>query len=284
MKSYQYQIIRYIHDHFTGEYVNVGVVVYSPENHFLKSKITRKYQRITSMFADANGKWVQKVLRDFEDQLALQSKRLTDLFQPSQKIEYVTGSIIPNDDTAIRLSPPQFGIDVHLDSALEDLFQSMVEKHINDSRRDTLLDEDVWRERYKQYFEKYEIINNLKEHKIKISDHPDDVISFSKAWKNDIWHCYEPLSFVVKKRDTVKNKIQKWSGRLSGLRRSGVALHLTLMVSYSEKHRRMLPLAEEYLVKEYNIPENKIRVEIVTEDQAEILAKEVVKMMQDHTN
>lgn len=284
MKNYQYQIIRYVHDHFTGEYVNVGVVVYSPENHFLASKTTRKYQRITSMFAEANGKWIQRVLRDFEDKLEIASKRLTDLFQPSQQIDNVTGSILPMDDTAIRLSETQFGIDVDLNAALEDLYQSLIEKHISDPKKETLLDEDVWREKYKQYFEKYEIIGKLKEHKVRLSDLPEDNILFSRAWKNEIWHCYEPLSFVVKNTDTVKSKIHKWSGKLSGIRRSGEELHLTLLVSFSPKHKKMLPLLEEYLLKEYNLPDNKLRVDIVTDDQAEILAKDVAEKMEKHLN
>ena len=31
MKPYQYQVIRYTHDRVTGEFVNVGVVLYVPE-------------------------------------------------------------------------------------------------------------------------------------------------------------------------------------------------------------------------------------------------------------
>ncbi|MDP5172607.1 MAG: DUF3037 domain-containing protein, partial [Bacteroidia bacterium] len=42
MKKYHYQIIRYVHDHFTGEFVNVGVVVYSKENGFLDCRTVRK--------------------------------------------------------------------------------------------------------------------------------------------------------------------------------------------------------------------------------------------------
>ncbi|HMP32054.1 MAG TPA: DUF3037 domain-containing protein, partial [Saprospiraceae bacterium] len=58
MKSYQYQIIKYVHDHFTGEFVNVGVVVYDPESKFFGCKLTKKYKRISNFFPSSDGKKV----------------------------------------------------------------------------------------------------------------------------------------------------------------------------------------------------------------------------------
>jgi len=283
MKTYQYQVIRYLHDHFTGEYVNVGIVVYSPEHKFLGCKITNKYQRITSMFPEANGKWIMKVLREFESKLEQSSKRLTELFQPSEQIENVTGSIIPHDDTAIRFSESFSGLDIDYNAALEDLFVSLVEKHIDKPLKDTLYDEDVWNEKYKAHFKKYGVLDNLGEHTVRISEHPEDFISFNRAWKNKIWHCYEPLSFVVKNSETVKNKVHKWAGRMNGLNRAGEPLHLTLMISYSEKHKKMLPFVEQYLLAEFNQNDKRnLQVEIVTDDQAELLAKSVAEKMKAH--
>jgi hypothetical protein len=55
MKSYQYQIIKYVHDHFTSEFVNVGVVVYDSKSQYLKCKVKKGYNRITQFFPDAEG-------------------------------------------------------------------------------------------------------------------------------------------------------------------------------------------------------------------------------------
>lgn len=275
MKSYQYQVIRYVHDHFTGEYVNVGVVVYSPEYNFLGCKITNKYQRITSLFPEANGRWIMKVLRDFESKLNQSSNRLTELFQPSGQIENVTGSIIPHDDTAIRFSESYSGLDIDFNVALEDLFGSMVEKHIDDPRKDTLLDDDVWKKRYKQYFEQYSVSGNLKTHEVHTEN---DLFVFDKAWKNELWHCYEPLSFIVKKRGTVKEKVYRWAGKIQGLQSANEPLHLTLMTSFSPDHKEMISFVKDYLMKEYK----NLQIEIITDDQAEVLAKSVAEKMKAH--
>ena len=275
MKSYQYQVIQYVHDHFTGEYVNVGIVVYSPENRFLACRITNKYQRITSMFSEANGIWILKVLRDFESKLNQTAKKLSELFQPSEKIENVTGNIIPNDDTAIRFSESHTGVDIDFNAALEDLFNSLVEKYIHDLKKDTELDEDVWKKKYKKYFEQYNLINNLTEYKVETSN---DVFSFNKAWKNEVWHCYEPLSFVVKREETVKKKVYRWAGKIQGLQKAEEPLHITLMTSFSPDHKRMLSFVEDYLLKE----SSNLQIEIVTDDQAELLAKKVSDDMKAH--
>jgi hypothetical protein len=52
MKTYQYQIIRYLHDRVTGDFINVGVIVYAPDYQYLNCKIIAKYGRITSFFLE----------------------------------------------------------------------------------------------------------------------------------------------------------------------------------------------------------------------------------------
>ena len=67
MKTYYYQLLRYIHDQFTGEFVNLGIVVYSPEQQFLKAKVTQRYSRITSLFPEARGRYITTSAKDFEN-------------------------------------------------------------------------------------------------------------------------------------------------------------------------------------------------------------------------
>jgi hypothetical protein len=276
MKKYQYQIIRYIHDHFTGEYVNVGVVVYSKDDRFLASRTTNRYQRITHMFPDANGTWILRLLRQFDSGIKSFEQQLHELFEPSDFIERITSRLITPDNNAMRLSEPKNAIDIDLNIALEDLFQNQVERYLaNKEAIGTLNDEDVWRTKYKVYFDKYGIDKRLKVHEVKV---PKDVISFQKSWKNEIWHCYEPLSFVLKEKDTVKDKVYKWAGRLQGLQHAGEPLHLTLLTAISPKHKELKSFINEYL----KVDSGSLKVEIITEDQAESLAKRIQQKMDLH--
>lgn len=276
MKKYQYQLIRYVHDHFTGEYVNVGVVVYSKDERFLSSKTTSRYQRITHMFPDANGQWLKRVLGNFNHQINKVSRELDELFTPSDSLEQITNSILIRDNAGIQLTETKLAVDVNLETAINDLYNSQVEKYIpSHGNKNTLLDEDVWRTKYKSYFEKYGIDKRLKTHDVKV---PKDVISFQKSWKNEIWHCYEPLSFVLQEKDSIKDKVYKWAGRLQGLQQANEPLHLTLMTSISPKHKDLNAFILEYL----KVNTDRLKVDIITDDKAEILAKEIHKKMELH--
>jgi hypothetical protein len=276
MKKYQYQVIRYVHDHFTGEYVNVGVILYSPEAKFLACKITVRYQRVTNMFPEANGKWISQILQNIRQQVNSVSQQFNELFTPSDSLEMITGVILPADNGAIQLTEIRQGIDVDMKAALTDLFKSQVEKYlINKVDKESLLDEDVWRTKYKIYFEKYGIEKRLRVHDVKV---PKDVISFQKSWKNEIWHCYEPLSFYLKEKDSIKAKVYKWAGQLKGLAQAEEQLHLTLLTSISPRHKDLAPFIDEYL----KVSSKNLKVDIITDDKAESLAKQIHLQMKSH--
>ncbi len=276
MKKYQYQIIRYVHDHFTGEFVNVGVVVYSKEERFLASKITNKYQRITQMFPEANGKLVVHILNKFKLSLNKIALELDELFAPSDFLEQITNSILIRDNNAIQFSEARMAIDVNLESAIDDLYNSQVEKYVvSKLAKVTLLDDEVWRLNYKNYFEKYGVDKRLQEHIVKV---PKDFISFDKSWKNEIWHCYEPLSFVLKEKDSVKDKVYKWAGKLQGLQYAQEPLHLTLLTRISSNHEDLISFINAYLKVELG----NLKVDIVTEDMAEQLAMKIQREMKLH--
>src|SRR2546430_4979201 len=42
--------LRYVHDVVTGEFVNIGVVLYAPEQRFLDARFTTSYERLNAAF------------------------------------------------------------------------------------------------------------------------------------------------------------------------------------------------------------------------------------------
>lgn len=276
MKKYQYQIIRYIHDHFTGEYVNVGVIVYSRDDRFLRCMITGRYQRITQMFPEANGRWIMRILSNFNLRVNKFAKELNELFPPNEDLTQITNSILVPDNNAIQLSKTKEAIDVSLEAAIKDIFNTQVEKYVVVKRdKGSLLDDDVWKIKYKSYFEKYGIDKRLQVHEVKV---PNDVFSFNKSWKNEKWHCYEPLSFVLQEKDSIKDKVYKWAGKIQGLQQTEEVMHLTLLTSISPKHKDLVSFIDKYL----KIDTHRLKVDIVTDDQAEELAQQIKSSMERH--
>lgn len=276
MKKYQYQIIRYVHDHFTGEFVNVGVVLFSKEHQYLKCKTVRRYQRITHLFPEAQGKTIANILRNIEHSVYLESKKLTELFSLPDQLDTILNQVLINDNNALQFTTPKAAVDIDLEAALNDLYMQLVEKYyLNEDDKQRLSDEDIWRLKYKSYFEKYGISPRLKNHEVKV---PNDVISFGMSWKNEIWHSYEPLSFELKKKDSIKEKVYKWTGKLQALKQANEPLHISFLTSINPRHKELMSFVKEYL----QTSNGNLKIDVVTEDQAETVAKSIQKQMELH--
>lgn len=278
MKKFQYQLIKYVHDHFTNEFVNVGVVVYAPDHQYLNCKVVNRHVRIKAMFPHANGRFIEKVLKGIEATVKQRAKELGGLFRITEQLETITNSIFPKDNSSIQFTPVKFALDIDLDAAIQDLYKQLVDKYMPAANRNkSLTDNDVWRDKYKEYFEQLHITNRLVKHTLQTSN---DAFEFDKSWKNEVWHCYQPVSFALQDKESIKDKVYRWAGRLKELRTSNEELHLTFLTSTSKEHKDLEPFIKEYLL----FDEKGLKTEIVKEKDAEKFATSVKKLMVAHDN
>ncbi|MEA5427330.1 DUF3037 domain-containing protein [Arcicella lustrica] len=275
MKKYQYQILRYVHDQFTGEFVNLGVVVYSPDELFLKASVSQRYGRITAMFPNANGKFIAKIAKNFESSIKEVSSQLTSLFRPSENLSIITKSILPQDDSALILTEVRHAIDIEIDTAISDLFHDLVEKYLDKTSEHTLSDEDVWRKKYKSYFDKYRITNRLTSHEVSTKN---DSFLFDKSWKNEIWHCYQPISFNLHSSDAIKNKVYRWSGILREMDTSNEKIHITFLATLSDSHQKLNDFIKQSLDQNSDF----VEVDVVLESDAELIAQKISNQILEH--
>jgi hypothetical protein len=275
MKNYQYQILRYVHDQFTGEFVNLGVVLYSPDNMFLKTIISHKYGRVTALFPNANGKFLLRILKNFEISVNKIEKQLAQLFVPSENLSGITKKILPNDDSAIMLTEVKYGIDIDLEVALSDLYKDLVEKYIESNEEQSLTDDEVWRKKYKSFFDKYSLTNKLISHEVITNN---DSFVFEKSWKNEIWHCYQPVSFDLLTVEAIKNKVYKWSGILREMSTVNEKIHITFLATIA-KQRKELNI---FVINSLNQDTDKVKIDIVLEEDADEFAKNVSVLMEEH--
>lgn len=129
----------------------------------------------------------------------------------------------------------------------------------------------------KKHFDENGITNKLKEHIVQ-TEH--DVIQFDKAWKNGVWNCYQTLSFDLKRTDSIKSKVYKWSGIISELENSPENLHLYFLTISPSKNKTIKRFIEDTLSRQ----SKKIQVSIVTEKQAESFAISVKNEIEAHEN
>jgi len=123
-KGYNYQLVRYIHDQSTSEFVNVGVIVYHSESKFLKSCFLKNFDRVLNFFnSEPNVVFLKNYLKQFEEGInKIDLNKFND-------IDSITSSILPKDDSAIQCSDVFGGIDTDFDSALNMLFNLSVNKY-----------------------------------------------------------------------------------------------------------------------------------------------------------
>lgn len=275
MKNYQYQILRYVHDQFTGEFVNLGVVLYSPDSMFLKTIISHKYGRVTGLFPSANGRFLLRILKNFEISINKIEKQLAQLFVPSENLNGITKKILPNDDSAIMLSEVKYGIDIDLEIALSDLYKDLVEKYIESQQEQSLTDDEVWRKKYKTFFDKYSLTNKLISHEVVTNN---DSFVFEKSWKNEIWHCYQPISFDLLTTEAIKNKVYKWSGILREMSTVNEKVHITFLTTLAKQREKLNVFVKNSL----NQDTDKVKIDIVLEEYAEDFVKNVSVLMEEH--
>ena len=278
MKKYQYQLVKYVHDQFTGEFVNVGIVLFSPENQFLDCRMVDKQSRLIGLFPKANWRFLTKIFKNIEGSLKSEAKLMGGLFSKVNDLERITNQVFAKDNSAIQFSQVKVGLDVDLKAAFSDLYFDLVEKYIQvPPKKKSLTDNDVWQTKYKAYFEEYHIANRLVKHKLVTSN---DEFTFEKSWKNHIWHCYQPVSFLLQDKDSIKDKVYKWAGKLKEIKSADEKIHITFLTSLSKKHKDLEDFIEEYLT----IHETNLQVDIVQESEAEKFVKEVQALMLAHDN
>ncbi len=274
MKSYQYQIIRYIHDHVTGEFVNVGLVCYEPDSSYLRCKVINRIGRISNFFLEVKGHYIIALLRQLESQINLISKDTKENNNNFKSLDIITASVLPKDDSAIICTEVKKAIDIDFDKAFEDLYYRFVEKYIEEPETNPHNDNYAWKNYYKRYFEKYGLIQNFKKHSVKTLT---DEINFDKSWKNGVWNCYQSLSLDLSKTESIKNKVYRWSGILRQLETTVEPMHLYFLTVAPKNNLGLTNFIKEALT----LKNKQIEVTLVEEKDAEKFAAKVKKKMEN---
>lgn len=276
MIKYQYQILRYIHDQFTGEFGNVGIVVYSPESNFLRCKVVGRYSRLSDFFGNINGQFLIAGIKHFEVNINKIGENVND-FALERKLDnelsHITSILLPKDDSALQLTDTSYGLDIDPEITLLDLFERVIEKYNNEGQATHHTDYHAWSKVYKNYFDKYGITRKLKKHTVETGK---DTIAFDKAWKNGVWNCYQALSFDLKSEDAIKGKVYKWSGIIKALEASKEKIHLYFLTTSPSEHKDLSNFIKDTLT----LKDDVLAVEIVNEDSAEAFAVKVSKDME----
>lgn len=217
-QSYSYTLLRYVHDPMTAEFVNVGLLVYSPKARALRVRMRHTYGRLSATFPDLDRDGFRVAMRRLEREFRRLSKQIEkpDLLPSASDVMAIARKVLVADESSLQWSPPGAGLTADLDAQTDRLFDRLVGRYDtkNERRRS---DEDVWRP-VRETLEARNIADRFGEKTIVGSA---DSIDFRHAWKNGLWHCVQPLSFDLADDEGIKDKARRWTGHLAAVADAG---------------------------------------------------------------
>ncbi len=279
MNTYQYQVLRFLPDRVSGEFVNLGVVVFDPGKMKLVSHFYPKITRTSSFFPTINSRYLASMIKYLQKEFeSISAKFNSELpFEKIDSVDSITKSILPKDDSSLFFTPEKKLLELSIDIAASDLFEQFVLNYVQEEEREYVTDKEVWNNVYKSYFDEFKITEHLKPHKVTTAL---DTWEFEKAWKNGDWNCFETISFDLVKEESIKDKAYKWSGKLEELKTSKEPLHVYLLSKLPAHH----PELNNFIKKKLGDMklENKVTVELISGDNAEKFARKIKKEIDKH--
>src|SRR5262245_41904406 len=129
---YTFSVLRYVHDPVSGEFANVGVILYAPEIQFLDAICTLTYGRISAYFADFNLEHFTRIMKQIERltwDLSQALKQLPFEARPQTALD-CAARVLPPDDSSLQFSPV-LGSGVTEDASLRlnELFERYVVRY-----------------------------------------------------------------------------------------------------------------------------------------------------------
>jgi hypothetical protein len=275
--TYTYCVLRYVHDVISGEFVNVGVVLYAPEARYLSALCRTTYGRLSKVFPGVHAEHFKSLMRYIQARLEEQGARVSGelpFSTPSSVMEFAQ-AILPRDDSSLQWSPPGSGRTNDPSKTLEQLFDRMVMRFEERPAPSVRSDEDVWRN-FKRNLEERQLLQHFQPKRIAVQD---DEIEFQYAWKNGVWHCLEPLSFDLAASESIRDKAHRWLGQMASLQGATDQFKVYLLVGgpQQDELRPAFANAMSILGK---IPGDK---EIVLEQDAPQLAARIEKEVGSHS-
>lgn len=211
--AYQYALLKYVHDIATAESVNVGVVVFSPDAVFLRSKIKRNVTRITNFFPGFDADMFKHHARYLDAKFESLNGSLDLNMRKDGDLKKILSQVLSPEEGGLVWSEPLPGVTDDLEKTVDRLFDRLVSKFDKKSDANNRVDAQVWRT-FKKQFESIDLVRKLESRKVSVSD---DEYEFEFAFKNGVWHYFNPVSFDLNTSEGIKEKAIKLLGSLTSV-------------------------------------------------------------------
>ncbi len=269
---YSASYLRYVHDPVTGEFANVGVLVWAPLSRELYFVGTARTQRLGRFFHDFCDEDHQKIIGYAQKEFAKLAEKLRKQaelpFDLSAACARDLGLIvIPFDDATYQWSPSFGGYTVDAKAIAEEIFQEAIGVHQKKAPGSARRSEQViYKEHYQATFESERVKPFILPHLVEA---PRVAYEFQRAYQNGVWNCFEIVSLDYHNPETIEQRSLQWDARVRHLQDGSdkAKIHL-LLGKPSEGMLREYAKAKDLMGSSNN-------AEIIEEDGAADFCKEL---------
>jgi nickel-dependent lactate racemase len=134
MNAIQYQVLRYLPDRVTGEFVNLGIVGYDPAGRSLSAEFINCADRITGFFPGVHGNYLLEIIKQINQHLVeLEDTRQTSSnMDKAISIESLTRTVLPKDDSSLIFSEVNATLGLTSRDVAKNLYKRIVRRYIID--------------------------------------------------------------------------------------------------------------------------------------------------------
>ncbi|MBO6772889.1 MULTISPECIES: DUF3037 domain-containing protein [unclassified Thalassospira] len=229
MHRYTYTLLRYTPDIVSGEAVNVGVVVHCPGERFFSAKFRQSVGRVSKIFPDMDQAAFRKYLKVLDRCFSQRKAELADGFpyESEQTAVQLAKKVLPADASAFQWAEDRGGLTRSSSGELEKLFYRFVGKFDDQNASSKTTEKDLL-QKFNLDLEARQILNFFQPKTILA---PYAELSVKKAFKNGIWHCFEPVSFDLSDEGHISSKAYRWLGQLSAVREADERFKVYFLVA-----------------------------------------------------
>lgn len=265
---FSYTVLRYIHDVSTGEYLNVGVVMFVPSMPHIRAKMQHEYSRLSATFEGFHGEYYRTLMRHVESRInKLADKWNKELLFEDLPLDAQLAAcmVLPKDDSSLQFSESCGGLTSDPDKTLEDLYYRYVIRNQPQHGTPSRDKEEVWKT-FQHHLRGENVLPKL--HPVSIRGASFDY-EFDHAWKNDKWHPLEPISMDAAEDHTLCDRATRWVGRATDLQSDERLGKIHLLVGAPQLDRQKVAYGKALAL----LGKMPIEHEIIEEDEAADFAR-----------
>jgi hypothetical protein len=273
MTPYHYAVLRYTHDVVTGEFLNVGVVIYCPDDPWLDFQFVTKIRRISDAFKgfDRQGftAFIQKLKRALTEQGA---SLVTDSLFPARSLDALLNETLVRDDSSFQFSSVGFGLTNDPAKELSNLFDRFAVRYTHKVKRTSRSDEEIWSE-FKRQLPNQDVLAKLRPVTLFGEDTKE---TFDFSWRNGQLNIAQPLSLDLLEPERIRNKALVWKALLGELQNDeNFAVHFIVGLPSEESLLVEAKKAEHILSKAPN-------ARLISETESVRFANRIMQEIEEH--